>query len=106
MKFSFCCCIVGEYAGSDTLIHYCENGQRIVDGWSCSRRAKTLGNLNGWGEDHPYVQALYRCCRAASQFENPPPTVDFSDVQIRSEFLDSWLFKENLINLGYVTDFC
>ena len=104
------CCTVAEYEGNDTLTRYCEKGQRFVEGWNCSRRRDSLMNRKEWDMDHPNVQALYRCCLAVSQAAGrsgngpqlPPPEVKYDDVQIRSDFPESWLFKDNLVSFGYV----
>ncbi|XP_072047457.1 complement C3-like [Amphiura filiformis] len=58
--------------------------------------------------DHPNVQALYRCCLAVSQAggrsgnagQGQAPKGDLAEVLIRSDFPESWLFKDNLVDLG------
>ena len=99
---------VNEYDGNATLTTYCEKGQRVVEGWSCLRRATALLNRKNLTMDSPIVQALYKCCMAVSQAGGRsgivvplPENFDTgTDFQIRSDFVESWMFKDGLIEIG------
>ncbi|XP_072051761.1 complement C3-like [Amphiura filiformis] len=101
--------LMNEYEGNSTLTTYCERGARIIEGWSCLRRFTGLANRKGWELDHPCVQALKKCCYAVSQAggrsadQNPAALqvgpIDYGEVNVRSNFPESWLFEYDLVDL-------
>ena len=100
---------VDSYSSNDALYSTCQRGARFIIGWSCSERKENFQNRTGLPANDATIQALYKCCVASAQAEGrlaggeggaPLPEADYKDVDVRSDFRESFLWEQGLIDLG------
>ena len=106
-----CTFTVDSYSSNDALYNICQRGARFIIGWSCSERKENFQNRTGLPANDTRIQALYKCCVASAQAEGrlaggdrgdfpQLPKANYDDVDVRSDFRESFLWEQGLIDLG------